>query len=217
MATRDTNNVVVVRSCYFLYSRQRIRKQGHKSQRPSGLLLLSNIGLNRLMETVPTFAQEAAIPEVQPAIFTKIEAELPIPNFDPAVHLNYRPPPARYSFTKLGLPVPKGCPDLCYTEPFQLFSEEGVRMIRREVFRREFLDKYMRSWERAPCLISGHYPVKNVCDSTSRHTSVFGTHDRNSNLITHSLGWHVPQASNDASSYPSVYQLGVRVCPETAI
>ncbi|KAK7409217.1 hypothetical protein QQX98_008593 [Neonectria punicea] len=106
--------------------------------------------------TLPTFAQEAAIPDAQPALFEKLEQELPVPAFDPAIHLNYQPPPARRSFTELGLPVPKGCPDICFTEPFQLFSEEGVRMIRREVFRRSFLDKYMRSWDRAPCLISGH-------------------------------------------------------------
>ncbi|KAF7563679.1 hypothetical protein G7046_g461 [Stylonectria norvegica] len=110
--------------------------------------------------TLPTYAQEAAIPEVQPSIFEKVEMELAIPPFDPAIHLNYQPPPARHSFTELGLPIPKGCPDICYTEPFQLFSEEGVRMIRREVFRRSFLDKYMRSWERAPCLISGHAHIK---------------------------------------------------------
>ncbi|OJI98297.1 hypothetical protein ASPVEDRAFT_25189 [Aspergillus versicolor CBS 583.65] len=81
--------------------------------------------------------------------------ELPIPAFDPAIHLNFQPPAKRYTFTELGLPVPKGVPDLCYTEPFQLFSEEGIRMLRREIFRRSFLDKYMRSWERAPCIITG--------------------------------------------------------------
>lgn len=95
----------------------------------------------------------------------KLESmRLPVPPFDPAIHLNYCPPSARHSFTELGLPIPKGCPDICYTEPFQLFSEEGVRMIRREVFQREFLDKYIRSWERTPCYISGHHHVKDVSD-----------------------------------------------------
>ncbi|KAL4971030.1 uncharacterized protein BDV14DRAFT_186626 [Aspergillus stella-maris] len=84
-----------------------------------------------------------------------LNEDLPIPPFDPAIHLSFQPPSKRYTFTELGLPVPKGVPDLCYTEPFQLFSEEGVRMLRREIFHREFLDKYMRSWERAPCVITG--------------------------------------------------------------
>ncbi|KAL4908870.1 hypothetical protein BDW74DRAFT_174098 [Aspergillus multicolor] len=83
------------------------------------------------------------------------DQELSVPPFDPAIHLNFQPPSKRYTFSELGLPVPKGVPDLCYTEPFQLFSDEGIRMIRREVFRRSFLDKYMKSWERAPCIITG--------------------------------------------------------------
>lgn len=79
-----------------------------------------------------------------------------MPKFDPAIHLAFTPPTSRHSFTELGLSKPANAPDICYTEPFQLFSEEGVRMLRREVFRKEFLDKYMRSWERAPCYIGGH-------------------------------------------------------------
>ncbi|KAF4963203.1 hypothetical protein FSARC_8781 [Fusarium sarcochroum] len=81
---------------------------------------------------------------------------LPIPDFDPLIHLNFQPPTIRHTFTELGLPVPKGVPDLSYTEPFQLFSEEGVRIIRREVFQRSFLDKYMRAWDRAPCVITAY-------------------------------------------------------------
>ncbi|KAK9319611.1 hypothetical protein V1517DRAFT_37072 [Lipomyces orientalis] len=84
-----------------------------------------------------------------------------IPNFDPAIHLAFEPPSKRYSFTELGLPRPQNAPNVCFTEPFQLFSEEGVRMIRRELFRKEFLDKYMRSWSRAPCYISGHANHEN--------------------------------------------------------
>ncbi|KAM0544999.1 hypothetical protein ACHAPJ_011580 [Fusarium lateritium] len=79
-----------------------------------------------------------------------------IPQFDPQIHLNFKPPTTRYSFTELGLEKPLNAPDMCYTEPFQLFSEEGVRVMRREIFRKEFLDKYMRSWARAPCYIGGH-------------------------------------------------------------
>lgn len=94
-----------------------------------------------------------------------VDHELPVPPFDPAIHLNFQPPAKRYTLTELGLPVPKGVPDLCYTEPFQLFSEEGIRMLRREIFRRSFLDKYMRSWERAPCIITGFSLYDEVCPS----------------------------------------------------
>lgn len=85
-----------------------------------------------------------------------------IPQFDPEKHLNYIPPKARYSFTELGLEKPHNAPDLCYTEPFQLLSEEGVRVMRRELFRKEFLDRYMRVWARAPCYIGGHTADEGV-------------------------------------------------------
>ncbi|KAL1301526.1 hypothetical protein AAFC00_005768 [Neodothiora populina] len=85
-----------------------------------------------------------------------MEQPFTMPKFDPSIHLAFTPPTARHSFTELGLPKPTNAPDICFTEPFQLFSQEGVRMLRREVFRKEFLDKYLRSWERAPCYISGH-------------------------------------------------------------
>lgn len=82
-----------------------------------------------------------------------------MPPFDPAIHLAFEPPAARHSFTELSLPVPRNAPDMCFTEPFQLFSDEGVRMIRRDLFRKELLDKHLRSWERAPAYISGHEMV----------------------------------------------------------
>ncbi|KAH7136717.1 hypothetical protein B0J13DRAFT_640158 [Dactylonectria estremocensis] len=114
------------------------------------------------MTAVSTEVQGPAISDPMPTVFDeKVDLELPIPPFDPAIHLNYHPPTARHTFTELGLPVPKGCPDMCYTEPFRLFSEEGVRMIRREVFRRSFLDKYMKTWgENDYCIIRGHGHVK---------------------------------------------------------
>lgn len=90
-----------------------------------------------------------------------------LPQFDPKIHLNFIPPKARYSFTDLGLEKPHNAPDLCYTEPFQIFSEECVRVMRRELFRKEFLDKYMRTWARAPCYIGGHSTDEGVGDHPS--------------------------------------------------
>lgn len=84
---------------------------------------------------------------------------LEMPPFDPAIHLNFEAPTARHSFTELGLEKPKTAPDMCFTEPFQLFSEEGVRMLRRDLLKKEVLDKYMTTWVRAPCSIGGHEKV----------------------------------------------------------
>lgn len=91
------------------------------------------------------------------------------PQFDPKIHLNFEPPKGRHSFTELGLSKAHNAPDVCFTEPFQLFSEEGVRAIRRELFQKEFLDKYMKSWERTPCYIGGYANT----DGVSRLSSLF--------------------------------------------
>lgn len=87
---------------------------------------------------------------------------LEIPDFDPNIHLAYQAPVQRHTFQELGLPLPQNSPDLCYTEPFQLFSEEGVRILRREMLGREMLDKYLRSWDRAPAYMAGHEKVSNL-------------------------------------------------------
>lgn len=83
-----------------------------------------------------------------------------MPPFDPAIHLAFEPPTARHSFTELGLKIPHNTPDMCFTEPFQLFSEEGVRMIRRDLLRKEVLDEHLKSWDRAPAYIGGHEDVR---------------------------------------------------------
>lgn len=85
--------------------------------------------------------------------------DLGLPDFDPAIHLAFQPPTRRHTFQDLGLPQPENAPDLCVTEPFQLFSEEGVRMLRREMLSKPILDKYLRSWDRAPAYIAGHEKV----------------------------------------------------------
>lgn len=90
-----------------------------------------------------------------------------MPPFDPAIHLAFEEPTSRHSFTQLGLSRPKNAPDMCFTEPFQLFSEEGVRMIRRDLLRKEVLDKHMTAWVRAPCTIGQHEEVCNMISGGS--------------------------------------------------
>ncbi|KAH7384983.1 hypothetical protein BKA64DRAFT_154459 [Cadophora sp. MPI-SDFR-AT-0126] len=94
---------------------------------------------------------------------------LDTPPFDPAIHLAFQEPSARHSFTELGLPRPKTAPDMCFTEPFQLFSEEGVRMLRRDLLRKEVLDKHMQAWVRAPCSISQHEEIATWINKAWNH------------------------------------------------
>ncbi|EXJ67946.1 uncharacterized protein A1O5_08560 [Cladophialophora psammophila CBS 110553] len=95
----------------------------------------------------------AAIPTAEGA--TALD-NIELPDFDPAIHLAFQPPAQRHTFGEVGLPKPHNAPDLCYTDPFPLFSEEGVRILRREMLDKRMLDKYLRSWDRAPAYIAGH-------------------------------------------------------------
>lgn len=81
--------------------------------------------------------------------------------FDPARHLRYVPPEKQYTFTDLGLEATDPPPpnDMCITEPFDLFTEEAVRLMRRELFQPAVFDNYMHSWARAPCVIRGSAPT----------------------------------------------------------
>ncbi|GAA5913566.1 hypothetical protein JCM5296_001426 [Sporobolomyces johnsonii] len=61
--------------------------------------------------------------------------------FDPAVHLNYQPPKSRTTMKDLALEG-RGISPVAVTEPFPLFSLEGVTELRREILSQEVLDKY---------------------------------------------------------------------------
>ncbi|KAF8852752.1 hypothetical protein BDZ45DRAFT_707265 [Acephala macrosclerotiorum] len=95
-----------------------------------------------------------------------------MPPFDPAIHLDFTPPTKRHSFTSLNLPKPATAPDMCFTEPFQLFSKEGIRMIRRDLLRKEVLDKHLRAWERAPGYIGGAEETAKWITSMWYHPTV---------------------------------------------
>ncbi len=98
----------------------------------------------------------ATMPASEPAAFLD---DVVLPDFDPAIHLAFQPPAQRHTFTDVGLQKPQNAPDLCYTDPFPLFSEEGVRILRREMLSNRILDNYLKSWDRAPAYVAGHEKV----------------------------------------------------------
>ncbi|KAF4343967.1 hypothetical protein FBEOM_2074 [Fusarium beomiforme] len=104
--------------------------------------------------------------------------DLDLPDFDPAIHLAFQPPTHRHTFQDLGLPQPENSPDVCVTEPFQLFSEEGVRMLRREMLSKPILDKYLRSWDRAPAYIAGHEKTAKFTLQAWQHPATQAAIDR---------------------------------------
>lgn len=81
------------------------------------------------------------------------------PKFDPARHLRYQPPAKRHTFGEFGLDSETPQTDMCITDPFDLFTEECVRLMRRELFQPVVFNNYMHSWARAPCVIRGIAPT----------------------------------------------------------
>ncbi|GAA6023441.1 hypothetical protein JCM10207_004413 [Rhodosporidiobolus poonsookiae] len=72
--------------------------------------------------------------------------------FDPAVHLNYQPPKKVTTMKDLAFEG-RGISPVAFTEPFPLFSLEGVTELRRETLSDEVMDKYTVSSHLAACQV----------------------------------------------------------------
>jgi hypothetical protein len=63
--------------------------------------------------------------------------------FDPEKHMNFSPPSKFYTLNELGLSPEGAISPVAITEPFPLFTPEGIEEIRADLFRREMLEKHM--------------------------------------------------------------------------
>jgi hypothetical protein len=60
--------------------------------------------------------------------------------FDPAIHLDFKPPAKKLTMDDLKLPPDQGIAQFAASEPFSLFTEEGKRVRAfQKSFRRELL------------------------------------------------------------------------------
>jgi hypothetical protein len=93
--------------------------------------------------------------------FKKVEANLtshnppasnqtPPQTFDPALHLSFTPPTKSHTLSELGLSSPLACGPIAITSPFPLFSAEGIRALRADLFRPELLSKHMYRESKTP-------------------------------------------------------------------
>lgn len=112
-------------------------------------------------------AETASLPPPTPLPSIKaqpiIQAQLrplrdtPRRSFDPSTHLRYVSPPNTLSMKDLGLPEagisPLGC-----SEPFPLFSDEAMHIMRSEIFTNEVWDNCLQSTALAACQLRGHCP-----------------------------------------------------------
>jgi len=78
--------------------------------------------------------------------------------FDAAKHLAYTERPKVISMKELGLSEDMAISPVAVSEPFPLFTEEAVRIMREEVFTKEVWDNCMQSTAFANCQIRGHCP-----------------------------------------------------------
>ncbi|KAF2244919.1 hypothetical protein BU26DRAFT_89249 [Trematosphaeria pertusa] len=102
--------------------------------------------------------------KAQPIIQEKLRPWSTAPQelFDPSKHLSYVSEPKSLSLNDLGLSEhsgehvaisPMGC-----SEPFPLFSNNAITIMRSEIFTNEVWDNCLHSTEFAGCQLRGHCP-----------------------------------------------------------
>ncbi|KAJ9620739.1 hypothetical protein H2204_012149 [Knufia peltigerae] len=77
--------------------------------------------------------------------FTKVEPFVevpPPPRFDPSTHLCFEPPKALVTLKELLLSEKDAISPVAITEPFPLFTIEGVKQMRADLFRKEVVEKH---------------------------------------------------------------------------
>lgn len=97
--------------------------------------------------TIPK--RNVAVPEIRTqAIPSKQE-------FDPAIHLDFQPPPKIWTMKDFGLQG-YGLSPVAVSEPFPLFTPEAVRRMREEAFSPEVVEKCQYSSDLAQCQLRGY-------------------------------------------------------------
>jgi hypothetical protein len=80
------------------------------------------------------------------------------PAFEPSKHLSYVEAPKTLSLDDLELSPPNAISPVAVSEPFPLFSEEAMRIMRSEIFTNEVWENCMWSTEFAGCQLRQHAP-----------------------------------------------------------
>lgn len=78
--------------------------------------------------------------------------------FSPSKHLAYEEPKHIHTMEEIGYPASNGISPVAVSEPFQLFSEEAVNIMRSEILDEEVQEKYSFTSDIAPRQIRGYAP-----------------------------------------------------------
>lgn len=76
--------------------------------------------------------------------------------FDPAKHLNFKPPTRVLTMRDVGLPEDHGVSPFAVSEPFSLFTAEAVQEMRKEIFQPQVLKNYSYTSNIAQCQLRGY-------------------------------------------------------------
>lgn len=85
-------------------------------------------------------------------------ADGPAPNieFDPEIHLAFDGKIESFTWEQLGYPIDHGISPVAVCQPFQLFTNEAINIMRAEILRKEVLEKYRVSSTIAAMQVRGY-------------------------------------------------------------
>jgi hypothetical protein len=78
--------------------------------------------------------------------------------FDPSQHLAYEEPKHIHTMEEIGYSASSGVSPVAVSEPFHLFSEEAVDIMRSEILDPEVQEKYSYTSDIAPKQVRGYAP-----------------------------------------------------------
>jgi hypothetical protein len=90
----------------------------------------------------PVFPAQGPEKSVYGVTQSPVEVPYKAPEFDPKKHMCYVPPEKTITLAELNLDPPSATSPIAITAPFPLLTEEGVRALRTDIFRREVVAKY---------------------------------------------------------------------------
>ncbi|APA07026.1 hypothetical protein SS1G_04286 [Sclerotinia sclerotiorum 1980 UF-70] len=78
--------------------------------------------------------------------------------FHPESHIQYEEPSYIHSMEEIGYSATSGVSPIAVSEPFRLFTEEAVNIMREEIFDKEVQEKYSYTSDIAPKQLRGYAP-----------------------------------------------------------
>lgn len=103
--------------------------------------------------TIPTLKPKPIIRET-----LQYSSALPRTVFSPEKHLSFNKEPKTLSLRDIGLSDDVGISPVAVSDPFPLFNEEAIRIMRSELFTKEVWENCTHSTEFAGCQIRGQCP-----------------------------------------------------------